>query len=150
MSVQHILNGVNFKAASDSAGRWIVSNVPSGRVRITVDVLGFKKLVREINHDANRGTQLNLSVEVGSTNEMVTVNASSGPLLKTETAEVSRNLVLNGLPQAASVNVTDLQRRVAGVLPIAVNVPRTGSSYRFVRPLVIDEETTLTFKYRSK
>ncbi len=44
----------------------------------------------------------------------------------------------------------DLQRRVAGVLPIAVNIPRTGSSYHFVRPLVIDEETTLTFKYRSR
>jgi len=44
----------------------------------------------------------------------------------------------------------DLQRRVVGVLPIAVNVPRTGSSYHFVRPLVVDEETTLTFSYRSK
>jgi hypothetical protein len=44
----------------------------------------------------------------------------------------------------------ELQRRVAGVLPIAVNVPRDGSSYRFVRPLVVDEETRLTFSYRSR
>jgi hypothetical protein len=49
-----------------------------------------------------------------------------------------------------STNVTNLQQRVVGVLPIAVNVPRTGSSYRFVRALAVDEETTLTFHYRTK
>jgi hypothetical protein len=48
----------------------------------------------------------------------------------------------------ASANVTALQNRVAGVLPIAVNVPRAGNSFRFVRPLVVDEETKLTFNYR--
>ena len=52
--------------------------------------------------------------------------------------------------QTASANVADLQKKVAGVLPIAVSVPHAGSSYRFVRPLVIDEETRLTFSYRSR
>jgi hypothetical protein len=33
-----------------------------------------------------------------------------------------------------------LQQRVAGVLPIAVDVPRAGTSYRFIRPLVVNEE----------
>jgi hypothetical protein len=47
-----------------------------------------------------------------------------------------------------SQNVLDLQKRVAGVLPIAVNVPHAGNSYRFVRPLVVDEETRVTFNYR--
>ena len=42
-------------------------------------------------------------------------------------------------------NVLDLQKRVVGVLPIAINIPRAGNSYRFVRPLVVDEETRLTF-----
>ena len=37
-----------------------------------------------------------------------------------------------------------------GVLPITINVPRTGNSYRFVKPLVMDEETTVTFAYRMK
>jgi len=47
-----------------------------------------------------------------------------------------------------SQNVLDLQKRVAGVLPIAVNVPHAGNSYRFVRPLVVAEETRVTFNYR--
>jgi hypothetical protein len=51
---------------------------------------------------------------------------------------------------AASPNVANLQQRVAGVLPVAVDVPRAGNSYRFVRPLVLDEETKLTFTYKTK
>jgi carboxypeptidase family protein len=153
VSVDHLGTSVNLKAVSDSKGRWMVPNVPSGRVRITVDVAGFRKLVQEVTHDASRGTRLSLAIQVGSVSESVTVSANA-PLLSTASSEVSRNSynaapVFNP-PQPASANVTDLQRRVAGVLPIAVNVPRMGSSYRFVRPLVIDEETKLTFKYRSR
>jgi len=40
--------------------------------------------------------------------------------------------------------------RVAGVLPIRVDVPRAGNSYRFLRPLVIDEETKVSFSYRTE
>jgi hypothetical protein len=50
----------------------------------------------------------------------------------------------------ASANVGNLQRRIAGVLPITVDVPRAGNSYRFVRPLVLDEETMVTFNYRTR
>ncbi|HXN47268.1 MAG TPA: carboxypeptidase-like regulatory domain-containing protein [Bryobacteraceae bacterium] len=51
---------------------------------------------------------------------------------------------------APSSNVGNLQRRVAGVLPIAVDVPHEGNSYRFVRPLVLDEETKVTFSYKTR
>jgi len=55
-------------------------------------------------------------------------------------------------PQSApaSANVVNLQKRVAGVLPIAIDVPRAGTSFRFVRPLVVDEETKVTFSYKTK
>jgi hypothetical protein len=49
-----------------------------------------------------------------------------------------------------SSNVMNLQRRVAGVLPVRVDVPRAGNSFRFVRPLVLDEETKVTFNYKNK
>ena len=49
-----------------------------------------------------------------------------------------------------SANVLSLQRRVAGVLPVRVDIPRAGVSYRFVRPLVLDEETTVRFQYRRR
>jgi hypothetical protein len=49
-----------------------------------------------------------------------------------------------------SQNVFNLQRRVAGILPVRIEVPRSGRSYRFVRPLVLGEETRITFQYKSK
>jgi hypothetical protein len=55
------------------------------------------------------------------------------------------------LPQnVASDNVLNLQKRVAGVLPVRVDVPRAGTSYRFARALVLDEETKVTFTYKTK
>jgi hypothetical protein len=33
---------------------------------------------------------------------------------------------------------------------VAVEVPRSGKSYRFVRPLVMDEETRITFQYKAR
>jgi hypothetical protein len=39
---------------------------------------------------------------------------------------------------------------MAGVLPVAMDLPRAGTSFRFVRPLVLNEETKVTFNYRSK
>jgi hypothetical protein len=132
-------------------------------LQITADVAGFKKMVRQVEHDASRATRADLALEVGSTSESVTVTAEA-PLLNTESSSLSRTISMDEIrevrtspprppqivPQAASANVQDLQRRVVGVLPIAVNVPRAGNSYQFVRPLVIDEATTLTFKYKMR
>jgi hypothetical protein len=43
-----------------------------------------------------------------------------------------------------------LQKRVAGVLPVSIDVPRAGHSYRFARALVLDEETKLSFEYKTR
>jgi len=53
-------------------------------------------------------------------------------------------------PQAPSINIQNLQRRVAGVLPVRIDVPRAGHSFVFVRPLVIDEPTTMRFEYKMR
>ena len=52
--------------------------------------------------------------------------------------------------QTPSQNVFNLQRRVAGILPVRIEVPRSGKSYRFVRALVMDEETKISFQYKSR
>lgn len=46
--------------------------------------------------------------------------------------------------------IETLQRRVAGALPVAVDVPRAGTSFKFVRPLVLNGETKVTFSYKNK
>jgi hypothetical protein len=49
-----------------------------------------------------------------------------------------------------SANVQNLQRRAAGILPVRIDVPRAGRSHVFVRPVVIDEDTTVAFRYRAR
>jgi hypothetical protein len=51
---------------------------------------------------------------------------------------------------APSANVQSLQRRAAGVLPVRIDVPRAGNSHRFLKPLVVDEETVVQFRYRQR
>jgi hypothetical protein len=49
-----------------------------------------------------------------------------------------------------SANVQSLQRRAAGVLPVKMEVPRAGTSHRFVKPLVVDEQVAVRFRYRRR
>ncbi len=98
-----------------------------------------------------------------ATNEMVTVAGAPQVDARQSAAEPayrSGDLAVNApevgkkkdevVQQAPSSNVTNLQRRVAGVLPVRVDVPRAGASFHFLRPLVIDEETTVRFRYRTR
>jgi hypothetical protein len=52
--------------------------------------------------------------------------------------------------QEPSVNVQSLQRRAAGVLPVRIDIPRAGTSHRFLKPLVVDEETVVQFRYQRR
>lgn len=127
---------------TDMSGNWVAAGVPSGRVRVVLSSPGFKIATREIDHVSSRGSRVSVMLEVGSVTESVEVNSSN--------AQVERAVRQNASNQAAPANVIGLQRRVAGVLPIAIDVPRAGALYRFVRPLVVDEETRLSFVYKSR
>jgi Carboxypeptidase regulatory-like domain len=154
VTVLHAQSGLTLKAVTDSNGRWFVSNVPAGRVRITVSSTGFKASSREADNDPDRPLRHDSTLQIGTITETVEVTASAVNLA-TSSAELSSRGERQARKAAAaeaapSANVGNLQRRVAGVLPIAVDVPHAGSSYRFVRPLVLDEETKVTFSYRTK
>jgi len=142
--------GFAMTTMTDQQGRWVVSNVPTGQVRIKAESPGFKTTVRDAIYDSSRPSTYSFALGLGATNETVEVTAEAPALNGRNYSE----LVLLGknAPQqnAASANVMNLQRRVAGVLPVAVDVPRAGTSFSFVRPLVLDEETKVTFSYKSR
>jgi hypothetical protein len=150
VKVMHSDTGTIYNAVTDSAGRWSVSNVLSGRMRITATSSGFKDQRQEINYDASRPLPLSFALAVGGTAQTVEVTISTDSS-QTETSRTEKQARKRAQEEqrAASANVTSLQQRVAGVLPVAVDVPRAGNSYRFVRPLVLDEETKLTFTYKT-
>jgi hypothetical protein len=150
VSIIQLDTGAVRNAATDYSGRWIVSGMPSGRVKITVSAPGFNTTVRNVNFDANHKTSHNFALPLGSVAE--TVEVTNGKDDTDESQRIERDLKKNEAPASttASSNVLNLQRRVSGVLPVRVDVPRAGNSYSFIRPLVLDEETKLTFTYRTK
>ena len=146
VTVTHELAGTKVHARTDATGRWMVVGIPPGRVRIEAESQGFKKEVRVVDHLTGEGTKVSLRLDVGAAMETVTVMASS-----VSTSDESRQIEKQIAQQQTrpSANVANLQKRVAGVLPIPIDVPKAGNSYRFVRPLVVDEETKVTFTYRA-
>jgi hypothetical protein len=161
VTVTQSSNGATRTTVSDSAGRWVVSGLDSGNYKIQTEVAGFQTTVLNVNYDANQPATYNCRLNLGGAMETVEVTAEA-PVLNTESAMIG-TVTKSGknsfhadaqlqtqAQNQASANVLNLQKRVAGVLPVPVDVPRAGTSFSFVRPLVLDEETKVTFSYRSR
>jgi hypothetical protein len=128
---------------SDASGFYSFSNLPSGQVTITSQLPGFKTSQQQFVND-QVGREFDFEMQVGQITENLTVNRNT-----TTRDEVMRREDRDRLAQAEpSANVQSLQRRAAGVLPIRMEVPRAGTSHRFVKPLVIEEETMVSFRYK--
>ena len=145
--------GVTLSAITNPAGRWIVSNFPAGTGKLRVEASGYQTLEQSFNYDASRPAQYLSKLSLGGNAETVEVMAQAvnGPMNGRNDQQLIQ-LESNAKKQTAnpSANVVNLQRRVAGVLPVAIDVPRTGTSFQFARALVLDEETKVTFSYKSR
>jgi len=155
LEIQNVSTHATWTAATGSDGRWTVPGLPSGPYQITASTTGFPIQRISVTYDAANPIAYQIGLNIGSVTETVEVS-SSAVRLDTESAQIGSRKEKrshNGQaapPPQASANVYNLQQRVAGVLPVAVNIPRDGASYRFLRPLVLNEETRLSFAYKSK
>ena len=148
--VTHLDTGAVRNVVTDSSGHWVVSNLPSGSIKVAATAPGFKQLENQFSYDGSRPVPLASNLQVAAASETVTV--TSGALNGRDFQRMERDArkLAEKQQTAASSNVMNLQQRISGVLPIRVDVPRAGNSYNFVRPLVLDEETKVTFTYKSK
>src|SRR5258708_3180448 len=145
--------GYKMTAVTNGAGFWQLSNVPSGMLKIQADSTNFKTTVQNALYDPSRPALVNLVLQVGGMLETVEVTAATSLTYDNRDAqrlEREAQKQAQAAQNAPSSNVINLQRRVAGVLPVAIDVPHAGTAFHFVRPLVVDEETKISFTYRSK
>jgi hypothetical protein len=85
--------GTNYKTESDDAGQYTIPFLAPGKYRVNVTVPGFKTLVREnVIVDANVHVGLDIPLEIGAVNEVVTVTSETTLL---ETASASTGQVLD-------------------------------------------------------
>jgi hypothetical protein len=150
VTVTNTQTGSSLTTTSDSEGRWVVSGMQPGPARITVAASGFKSAQQELELSGSRPARLGTTLESGAVTETVQVTGAMEAQNSSRRLEEQTRKDRLALLTAPSQNVINLQRRVAGILPVKVDVPRAGKSYRFVRPLVLEEETKITFQYKSK
>lgn len=157
-------DGQRETAVTDANGYYTVYGVPSGRITVTCELQGFATGRRMFTFD-QRPRQVDFRMNLGTLSETVTVTAEA-PLIdmrsstrdqvirredRANEAKVSEEPPPQTQAQASpSQNILNLQRRVAGVLPVRIDVPRAGTAYRFVKPLVLEEETNVTFRYKRR
>ena len=155
VEVKNLATNGTWNASTSSDGRWLIQNVPSGTYQIDAHAPGFQTMRSTISYDAYNPRAYQIGLNIGATNQTIEVSAPA-TTLDTETAQIGGRKEKKNKntpqppPPPASANVYNLQQRVAGVLPVAVDIPRAGASYRFLRPLVLNEETKLSFAYKSK
>ncbi|MGP0017451.1 MAG: carboxypeptidase regulatory-like domain-containing protein [Candidatus Sulfotelmatobacter sp.] len=164
VTITYAATGSGVSTTTDASGRWTLGGMSSGSYKAQTDAVGFKSSILNLNYNANQPSMYEFPLSIGNVSETVEVTAQAVQV-QTSTSSISIDgAPLNGrnylqLAQlapgvsnqnTASANVMNLQKRVAGVLPVAVDVPRAGTSFSFVRPLVLDEETKVTFSYKSR
>ena len=143
--------------STDMQGHWLIAGMLSGNFKIQTEMPGFQTNVLNLNYDANQPANYDTVLNIGAIANAVEVTAEA-PVLDTMSSSIStmggsiHGHARTELQQlnAPSANIVNLQKRVAGVLPVAIDVPRAGTSFSFVRPLVLDEETKVTFSYKSR
>jgi hypothetical protein len=90
-----------YAGTSTQTGNFTLVQLPPGSYELTVNVQGFKKYARQgLTLAPTQTLRLDISLEVGSNAETVTVTAEAS-LLKTENSEVASNVTgdrLNNLP----------------------------------------------------
>ena len=171
-------NGATRTATTDAQGRWVIAGMPSGDFKAKAEMPGFRTSTFNLNYDASKPSSYDFPLSVASTAEMVEVSGQLAQIETDKAYTYSGNNAIHGSvngvnvggpidgrsinslmglmpgiasPQnTASANVMKLQRKVVGVLPVPIDVPRAGTSFSFVRPLVLDEETKVTFSYKSR
>ncbi len=129
-------------AISDSSGAFVVSGVPDGPLTVSGELAGFKSVRYQLQ--SGGGPPIRMTLQIAAVAEAVTVSENPERVEREQKPK-------EALPsQAASQNVLNLQRRVSGVLPVRIDVPHAGRSYVLLRPLVLDEPTTVRFEYKTR
>lgn len=126
------------ETVTNERGEAVVSGVPPGYVTVTAALAGFMTGTVGFDFD-HQSVAVEIPLAIGQLSETITVTGES-PKIDVSTSRT----------EPPPEHVLELQQRVAGVLPIQIDVPRAGQSLRFVTPLVVDAAPSLTLRYKRR
>jgi Carboxypeptidase regulatory-like domain len=142
--VSNLETGLSQSTVTGSSGEWTVASLPVGRYSISFELTGFKKLTRsDVLVQAVVTRQVNVTLEVGTITDQITVTADA-PVVVANTAATYRRLNADELTlvPTSTRSFTHLLSAEAGVSadlpPVLIN--GTGN----ISPSVNGTRTTST------
>lgn len=121
LKLAHVATGMERAGKTDEKGEFVITALPPGRYKLTVEFTGFKTMVRsDIDLTASERLSLgNLNLELGTLTQEVTVSAASLPV---QTASAERSLAITG---SQVNNLTIYGRTVTSLVALSPGVVDT-------------------------
>jgi hypothetical protein len=121
VTATHLATNVSQTAATSSAGAYRLAALTPGNYRVTAELDGFKKLVREpVRVETSSVATLDLALEVGSTATEVLVRADA-PLIQESSSTIQYSINQKQLDELPLANQSALQ--ILSTLPGVLGEP---------------------------
>ena len=148
VTVTLIVGGRQRQVTTGADGMYRLSGVPAGQVNVKAALAGFRSNETSFTFEGDP-RRVDIRLDIAALTETVEV-VSESRVFQSRDLKEQRAEEASAVQQAPSQNIVNMQRKVAGVLPVRVDVPRAGTAYCFVRPLVLNEETSVSFRYKRR
>jgi len=117
VTVRSMATNQEFSATTTGEGTFQVPSLSSGVYTTTINAAGFKQaVITDIKVDVGKPSSINVSLEIGSANETVTV-VGGGELLQTQSATIGTTLT--------GRQITDLPNASRDALDLVLTMPGT-------------------------
>jgi Carboxypeptidase regulatory-like domain len=113
--------GLTKETTTSDGGTFLFPDLASGTYSVTVSVAGFKtELIPNVSVTTSKTTDVRIALEVGQTNETVTITADTGYVLETSSQLIVNTLnskAVTELPLGSRSNTLALARLAQGAQP---------------------------------
>jgi hypothetical protein len=90
VTITEVNTNISYSAVTNDSGYYVFSNLKDGTYRVSAELSGFKRVVRDgVEVPVNATVRVDMRLEVGALEESVTVVGAS-PLLQTDRADTGR------------------------------------------------------------
>ncbi len=115
VQIKNTVTGVAYDGATSTTGNYTISQLPAGAYEISVAASGFKKYTRSgLTLEVAQVLRVDVPLEVGASNESVTVNAEA-TLLNTETGDVRHDVKTETLDELPLLGIGASQAGSGGI-----------------------------------
>ncbi|MEW6129449.1 MAG: TonB-dependent receptor [Acidobacteriota bacterium] len=120
--VKNVATGTEYKASGGSDGQTVLSSLPVGTYTVTVSAKGFKQtVVQNVTTTSGTTASVTVTLEVGATNEVVTVTGGA-TILEKESTTIGSTIV--------GKQITQLPFTSRDALDLVLNLPGTSGGGR--------------------